>query len=43
MEESRKALEMFTRLDRETNELDKKRRSAVSPAASPARPDQNRE
>ena len=43
MDESRKALEMFKRLDRETNELDKKRRSAVNPAASPARPDQNRE
>ncbi len=43
MDESRKALEMFKRLDRETNELDKKRRSAASPAARPARPDQNRE
>ena len=43
MDESKKALEVFKRLDRETNELDKKRRSATDPAASPARPEQQRE
>ena len=39
MDESRKALEMFKRLDRESNELDKKRRSAgvcAAPRGSPA-------
>jgi superkiller protein 3 len=36
-EDSRKALESFTRLDRETNELDKMRRNAANPARnSPA-------
>jgi tetratricopeptide (TPR) repeat protein len=36
MEESRKALESFTRLERETNELDKKRRtgSRATPGGS---------
>jgi len=43
MDESKKALEVFKRLDRETNELDKKRRSAANPAATPARPEQQRE
>ena len=43
MDESKKALEVFKRLDRETNELDKKRRSAASPTATPARPEQKRE
>jgi hypothetical protein len=32
-EESKKALEMFTRLERESSELDKKRRGASSPEA----------
>jgi tetratricopeptide (TPR) repeat protein len=42
-EESRKALEVFTQLDRETNELEKKRRSTGKPAASPPRPGGERE
>jgi tetratricopeptide (TPR) repeat protein len=35
MEESRKALDRFTSLDRETNELEKMRRSVGKPAGSP--------
>ena len=38
MDESRKALEVFKRLDRESNELDKKRRAAIA-AAGPSSPD----
>jgi tetratricopeptide (TPR) repeat protein len=41
-DESKKALEMFKRLDRETSELDKKRRTAATVAATPT-PDQKRE
>jgi tetratricopeptide (TPR) repeat protein len=37
LEESKKALEMFTRLERESSELDKKRRSASTGAPAPAR------
>jgi tetratricopeptide (TPR) repeat protein len=37
MEESRKALESFTRLDKETNELEKLRRSGNHPSGSPPR------
>lgn len=37
MDESRKALEAFKRLDRESNELDKKRRAAI--AGAPGTPD----
>jgi tetratricopeptide (TPR) repeat protein len=37
-EESRKALDMFTRLDKETSELEKMRRSANRPGGSPPRP-----
>jgi tetratricopeptide (TPR) repeat protein len=37
-EESKKALSEFTRLDKETNELDKMRRSVARPASAPARP-----
>jgi tetratricopeptide (TPR) repeat protein len=42
-EESRKALEVFTQLDRETNELEKKRRSSGKPGGSPPRPGGERE
>jgi hypothetical protein len=39
MEDSRTALDSFTRLDRETNELEKLRRSSASkPASSPPQP-----
>ena len=38
MEDSRKALDSFTRLDKETSELDKMRRSANHPGATPTRP-----
>ena len=38
MDDSRKALESFTRLDKETNELEKMRRSANRPAGSPPKP-----
>jgi len=38
MEESRKALDTFTRLDKETSELEKMRRSANRPGGSPPRP-----
>jgi hypothetical protein len=38
MEESRKALDTFTRLDKETSELEKMRRSANRPGASHPRP-----
>jgi tetratricopeptide (TPR) repeat protein len=41
MEESRKALELFTRLERETNELEKMRRGAAK--ISPAQPGRKRE
>ena len=37
-EESRKALDSFTRLDKETNELEKMRRSKANPVAVPPRP-----
>ena len=37
-EESKKALAEFTRLDKETNELDKMRRSVAHPASAPPRP-----
>ena len=43
MEDSQKALDSFTRLDKETNELEKMRRSAAKPAASPPRPGGERE
>ena len=42
MDESRKALDMFKRLDRESNELDKVRRGGASAPAPPA-PGQQRE
>jgi tetratricopeptide (TPR) repeat protein len=38
MDESRKALESFTRLDKESNELDKMRRSKANPVTVPPRP-----
>ena len=38
MDDSRKALDSFTRLDKETNELEKLRRSANHPGGSPPRP-----
>jgi tetratricopeptide (TPR) repeat protein len=38
MEESRKALDTFTRLDKKTSELEKMRRSANRPGGSPPRP-----
>src|SRR5207245_11079726 len=38
MEHSRKELDMFTRLDKETSELDKMRRSANHPGGTPTRP-----
>ncbi len=38
MEDSRKALDSFTRLDKETNELEKMRRSANRPGGSPPHP-----
>jgi tetratricopeptide (TPR) repeat protein len=38
MEDSRKALDSFTRLDKETNELEKLRRSANHPDAGPPHP-----
>jgi tetratricopeptide (TPR) repeat protein len=38
MEDSRKALDAFTRLDKETNELEKMRRSANRAGGSPPRP-----
>ena len=38
MEDSRKALDSFTRLDKETSELDKMRRSANHPGGTPTRP-----
>ncbi|HEU0038304.1 MAG TPA: tetratricopeptide repeat protein, partial [Verrucomicrobiae bacterium] len=37
-EESRKALDSFTRLDKETNELEKMRRSKANPVTVPPRP-----
>jgi hypothetical protein len=37
-EESRKAMEMFTQLDQESNELEKKRRSIDKPATGSAHP-----
>jgi len=37
-EESRKALDSFTRLDKETNELEKMRRSKANPVGVPPRP-----
>ena len=43
MEESRKALETFTRLERETTELEKMRRSAAKTATTPAPPPRDRE
>ena len=43
MEDSRKALDTFTRLDHETNELEKMRRSVGKPAGSPPRPGGERE
>jgi tetratricopeptide (TPR) repeat protein len=42
-DESRKALEMFKRLEQESNELDKKRRSAGTPESPPTSPGQRRE
>jgi tetratricopeptide (TPR) repeat protein len=42
-EESRKAMEMFTQLDRESNDLEKKRRAIDKPNASPPRPGGERE
>src|SRR4029077_4421133 len=42
-EESRKAMDMFTQLDRESNELEKKRRTMDKPASSPPRPGGERE
>ena len=38
LEESKKALEMFTRLERESSELDKKRRGALPPRPATAAP-----
>jgi hypothetical protein len=38
MDDSRRALDSFTRLDKETNELEKMRRSANRPAGSPPKP-----
>jgi tetratricopeptide (TPR) repeat protein len=38
MEDSRKALDSFSRLDKETNELEKLRRSGNRPGGSPPRP-----
>ena len=43
MDESRKALDSFKRLDRETSELDKKRRSVAKSAADPMPAVQERE
>ncbi len=42
-EESRKALDSFTRLDKETNELEKMRRSKANPVTVPPRPGGERE
>jgi hypothetical protein len=42
-EESRKAMEMFTQLDQESNELEKKRRSIDKPAAGSPHPGGARE
>jgi tetratricopeptide (TPR) repeat protein len=42
-EESRKAMDIFTELDRESNELEKKRRTIDKPAASAPRPGGARE
>jgi len=41
--ESQEALEVFTRLDKESNELEKMRRSVSSPATAPAQPGGQRE
>ncbi len=41
--ESQEALEVFTRLDKESNELEKMRRSATKPAATPSQPGAQRE
>ncbi len=41
--ESQEALEVFTRLDKESNELEKMRRSVSGPAAAPAQPGGQRE
>ncbi len=41
--ESQEALEVFTRLDKESNELEKMRRSANKPAATPPQPGAQRE
>jgi tetratricopeptide (TPR) repeat protein len=43
MKESREALEVFTRLDKESNELEKMRRTSAKPAGSPPRPGGERE
>ena len=42
-QESQKAMDMFTQLDRESNELEKKRRTIDKPAGSPPRPGGERE
>src|SRR5205807_4334680 len=43
MKESQEALEVFTRLDKESNELEKMRRTSAKPASSPPRPGGERE
>jgi tetratricopeptide (TPR) repeat protein len=43
VKESQEALEVFTRLDKESNELEKMRRSATKPAAIPPQPGAPRE
>jgi tetratricopeptide (TPR) repeat protein len=43
MEESKEALEVFTRLEKESTELDKKRRSAASATATSKPPERKRE
>jgi len=43
VKESQEALEVFTRLDKESNELEKMRRSVANPAPTPAQPGGQRE
>src|SRR5260370_24095651 len=43
VKESQEALEVFTRLDKESNELEKMRRSVANPAPTPAQPRGQRE
>ncbi len=42
MDESRKALDSFTRLDKETNDIEEMRRSLRTRSAAPAQPPSQR-